>query len=100
MIFLYYEQKPVHIASHTSLLCIVGFLESLDDFYLMSNGLIMLQTTNNVFNMSLYDLVTPQSVPAWIRVRLANQKSEKSSDWGAWLNQSNSGMISTRKVLQ
>ena len=59
----------------------------------MSNGLIMLQTTNNVFNMTLYDLVVPQSVPAWIRVRVANQMSEKSSDWGAWLNMSNSGTV-------
>ena len=77
----------------------IGFLESLDDFYLMSNGLIMLQTTNNVFNMTLYDLVVPQSVPAWIRVRVANQMSEKSSDWGAWLNMSNSGKVKGTHLL-
>ena len=71
---------------------LTGFLESLDDFYLMSNGLVMLQTTNNVFNTSLYDLVQAHSVPAWIRVRVANQKSTKSSEWGPWLEKYNSGM--------
>jgi len=68
-----------------------GFLESLDDFYLMSNGLIMLQTTNNVFNYDLYDMVTPQSLPAWVRVRVANQKSNTAKEWGSWLSQYNSG---------
>ena len=29
-------------------------------------------TTNNVFNMSLYDLVTPKSLLAWHGVRVAN----------------------------
>jgi len=99
-IFKYYDFNIEELASkQISFSSYPGFLESLDDFYLMSNGLIMLQTTNNVFNMSLYDLVTPQSVPAWIRVRLANQKSEKSSDWGAWLNQSNSGTYNNQYMI-
>ncbi len=37
-----------------------GFLESLDDFYIMGNGLVMLQTTNSIFNTSLYQFVKPQ----------------------------------------
>ena len=71
----------------------VGCLESQDDFYMMGNGLVMLQTTNNVFNMSLYDLVVPQSIPAWIRVRVANQKSTRSDEWGPWIEKYNSGMF-------
>ncbi|PAA88810.1 hypothetical protein BOX15_Mlig008036g1 [Macrostomum lignano] len=31
-----------------------GFLESLDDFYILDSGMVMLQTTNSVFNVSLY----------------------------------------------
>merc|ERR1719356_1850010 len=52
-----------------------GFLESLDDFYMMSSGLGMTQTSNEVFETSLYDLIKPQSLLAWQRVRLANRLS-------------------------
>ncbi len=40
-----------------------GMLSSLDDFYMMADSnLIMVQTTNNVFNASLWDLIVPQSL--------------------------------------
>ena len=35
-------------------------------------NIAMVQTTNNVFNTDLYDLVRPQSVLAWQRVRVAS----------------------------
>ena len=38
-----------------------GYLESLDDFYIMSNGLVMLQTTINCLNQTLYSQVKPVS---------------------------------------
>ena len=45
-----------------------GLLSSLDDFYLMgSSGLALVQTTNSIFNMDLYKLVTPESALAWQR---------------------------------
>jgi hypothetical protein len=72
-------------------LSISGFLESLDDFYLISNGLVMIQTTNNVFNMSLYDQVKPQSILAWQRVRIAHMMSATAADWGRIFSIENSG---------
>ena len=60
---------------------------------MMDNGLVMLQTTNDVYNMTLFDYVVPQTVPSWVRVRVANQKSTKSSEWGAWVEQHNSGIV-------
>uniref|UniRef100_A0A8C7DP01 Phospholipase B-like n=1 Tax=Oncorhynchus kisutch TaxID=8019 RepID=A0A8C7DP01_ONCKI len=39
-----------------------GFLVSLDDFYLLGSGLMMTQTTNNVFNTSLFSQVPPHSL--------------------------------------
>uniref|UniRef100_A0A8C7W5M9 Phospholipase B-like n=1 Tax=Oncorhynchus mykiss TaxID=8022 RepID=A0A8C7W5M9_ONCMY len=47
-----------------------GFLVSLDYFYLLGSGLMMAQTTNNVFNTSLFSQVMPHSLLAWQRVRL------------------------------
>ena len=68
-----------------------GFLESLDDFYLLGGNMVMLQTTNNVFNMSLYDLVTPKSLLAWQRVRVANMMAHSGVEWSQAMSQFNSG---------
>ena len=70
-----------------------GFLESLDDFYLLGGEMVMLQTTNNVFNMSLYDLVTPKSLLAWHRVRVANMMAHNGQEWSRALSQFNSGRV-------
>jgi hypothetical protein len=40
-----------------------GVLSSLDDFYLHDTGIVLLQTTNSVFNSTLYEQVR---VPASI----------------------------------
>lgn len=68
-----------------------GFLESLDDFYILGSGMVMLQTTNNVFNTSLYDFVVPQSVFAWQRVRVANMMASSGKEWGTLMAKYNSG---------
>ncbi len=39
-----------------------GQLESMDDFYMLSSNMTVIETTNQIFNTSLYDFITPQSV--------------------------------------
>ena len=73
------------------MLFVIGFLESLDDFYLMSSKLVMLQTTNNIFKTALYDLVTPQSLFAWQRVRVANALARSGQEWYTVVSKYNSG---------
>ena len=68
-----------------------GFLESLDDFYHMSSNMVMLQTTNNVFNKELYDYVKPESLFAWQRVRVANMMANGGKEWAKVMAQYNSG---------
>ena len=59
-----------------------GFLVSLDDFYpLSTQKLAMIQTTNNIFNTSLFELVTPKSLLAWQRVRLAFMVATTGESW-------------------
>ena len=99
-----------------------GYLESLDDFYMMSSGLgtsccinafhhsvylplvstrmsqsadithvLMLlpsnippgmtQTSNGIMNNSLLDLITPKSLLAWQRVRVASAFSATAEQW-------------------
>ncbi len=39
-----------------------------DDFYVTSQKLVVIETTNGIFNNSLYDLINSECVLSWIRV--------------------------------
>ena len=67
---------------------------SLDDYYQLSSGLVMLQTTNHIYNTRLYDLVIPQSLFAWQRVRVANMMAHSGREWYNVVRMYNSGIYS------
>ncbi|XP_035614059.1 phospholipase B-like 1 isoform X2 [Oncorhynchus keta] len=75
-----------------------GFLTSLDDFYLLGSGLLMTQTTNSVFNTSLFTLVTPHSLLAWQRVRLAHALARTGEQWAHIFSKYNSGYWASYNV--
>ena len=58
---------------------------------LIHSGLVMLQTTNSVFNKTLYDYATPKALLAWQRVRLSNWLASDGEKWAFLLSQFNSG---------
>ncbi|RUS74760.1 hypothetical protein EGW08_017489 [Elysia chlorotica] len=58
-----------------------GNLQSVDDFYLMGGQLAVLQTSNDIFNDTLYDLVKPQSLLTWQRVQAANLLARGGQEW-------------------
>lgn len=64
---------------------------SLDDFYLLGSGLMMTQTSNEIFNSSLFDTVTPNSLLAWQRVRLAHSLAHTGEEWAKTFSRYNSG---------
>lgn len=68
-----------------------GELSSDDDFYLLDTGLVVLQTTNSVFNASLYDSLTPQSLLSWQRARVASFLAASGQEWVAHMQRHNSG---------
>ena len=68
-----------------------GYLESLDDFYMMSSGLGMVQTSINFANSSFYSYVKPQSLLAWQRVRTAHVVASTGEEWHAAVSKSHSG---------
>uniref|UniRef100_A0A8C7P9P8 Phospholipase B-like n=1 Tax=Oncorhynchus mykiss TaxID=8022 RepID=A0A8C7P9P8_ONCMY len=76
-----------------------GFLVSLDDFYLLGSGLMMTQTTNNVFNTSLFSQVTPHSLLAWQRVRLAHSLSHTGEQWANTFSRYNSGTYNNQYMI-
>lgn len=90
---------PATAAKQVSFSSYPGFLESLDDFYIMSSQLVMLQTTNNVFNKTLYQLVQPQSLFAWQRVRIANMMAHTGEEWAKIFAQENSGTYNNQYMI-
>lgn len=59
-----------------------GVLVSIDDYYLMpGSGLGMVQTSLVIVNASLYDLIKPESLLAWYRVRVANHLAHSGQEW-------------------
>jgi len=76
-----------------------GFLESLDDFYMMSSGLVMLQTTNGIINQTIYDKVHPHSLFAWQRVRLANSMAHSGKEWSHLVSLHNSGTYNNQYMV-
>ncbi|XP_057558193.1 phospholipase B-like 1 isoform X2 [Hippopotamus amphibius kiboko] len=76
-----------------------GLLESLDDFYLLSSGLVMLQTTNSIYNKTLLKHVVPQSLLAWQRVRVANMMANGGRQWAKIFSKYNSGTYNNQYMI-
>lgn len=55
------------------------------------SGLVMLQTTNDILNKTLYDYATSQALLAWHRVRVANWMASGGKEWAEHLASYNSG---------
>jgi len=50
-----------------------------------------METTNDVYNTTLYDLLTPQSLMSWIRVIVANRVATQGREWHNIMKRYNSG---------
>lgn len=90
---------PSQASKRVSFSSYPGYLVSLDDFYILDSGLVMIQTTNNVFNSSLLKFVTTQSLLAWHRVRLANMMAHSGEEWADVYTQYNSGTYNNQYML-
>jgi len=67
-------------------------LQSTDDFYITSQKLVVAETTNDVFNNSLYSTyIHTETVPEWIRIILANRMAGSGAEWVDIFGYLNSG---------
>ena len=66
-------------------------LSSNDDFYVTSNDLNVIETTNMFFNKTFYQLVEPESLLTWQRVIIANRMSVTAKEWSSHFGAYNSG---------
>jgi len=76
-----------------------GFLESLDDFYLLDSGLRWVQTTNTVVDHGVYDEVKPESLLAWQRVRVASAMSSSGREWYKHMSRHFSGTYANQYMI-
>lgn len=58
-----------------------------------------METTNSIFNTSLYDYVTPQSVMYWIRAVVANRMAKDAVSWHQIFQRYNSGTYNNQWMV-
>ncbi|KAK7254043.1 phospholipase B domain containing protein [Aureococcus anophagefferens] len=91
-VFKHYDLEWYDFSRTYSFSSYPGMLSSLDDFYLVQDTeLVIIQTTNGIYNASVYDATTPFSLPAWARIRAANVLATDGADWAAYYGAHNSG---------
>ena len=76
-----------------------GFSYSFDDWTVTSQGLVIIETTANVLNTSLYDNCTPRSVLTWIRSQVASRMAVSGAGWHQANSQYNSGTYNNQWIV-
>jgi len=76
-----------------------GNLVSGDDFYITSQNLIVIETTNDVMNAALYANTTEQTVMYWIRAMVANRMASTGEEWVSWFALYNSGTYNNQWII-
>ena len=76
-----------------------GVINSNDDFYITSANLYVAETTNNVFNTSLFDILTPQSFTCWLRTMIALRLADNGKSWCDYFQKFNSGTYNNQFMI-
>jgi len=76
-----------------------GAVASIDDFYITSNGLNVMETTNSIMDTDLYDLVKPQTLLTWQRTVIANRLANSGSQWAQLFSKYNSGTYNNQWII-
>jgi hypothetical protein len=97
-----YKVYDFHAASTHALVSFSsrpGVLTSKDDWYQLGSGLVVMETTNAIFNTSLYDQVVPKTIPTWGRAYIANALAATRSDWLSLFPKYNSGTYNNQWII-
>eukprot|EP00933_Yihiella_yeosuensis_P026398 TRINITY_DN20479_c0_g1_i2.p1 TRINITY_DN20479_c0_g1~~TRINITY_DN20479_c0_g1_i2.p1 ORF type:complete len:582 (+),score=106.34 TRINITY_DN20479_c0_g1_i2:36-1781(+) len=76
-----------------------GTLYSGDDFYTLSSGLTVQETTNAVYNQTTLGLITPKCILTWARSIVANRQAYDGGSWARWFSPENSGTINNQWMI-
>jgi len=89
----------MNVADSVSMSSYPGVMSSNDDFYQLSSNLVTIETTNSIFNMSLYEYVVPQTLLSWQRTTLANRMATGGSSWNSIFSKHNSGTYNNQWLI-
>ncbi|KAJ5074345.1 phospholipase b-related [Anaeramoeba ignava] len=77
-----------------------GFISSVDDFYLTSQSLGVLETTIHAWNLTLFqEYLIPQTFLTWIRVQAVNRLSASGQEWTNLMDSINSGTYNCQWLI-
>ena len=76
-----------------------GFLSSVDDFYITSANLVILETTNGFYNMSLNSYLSNQTVMSWMRCMVATYLAADTVTWVDLFVDYNSGTYNNQWMV-
>ena len=72
---------------------------STDDFYYLDSNLIVMETTNNVFNKTLFENINPQTLLTWVRTIIANRLASSAEEWTNIFKKENSGTYNNQFMI-
>eukprot|EP00929_Paragymnodinium_shiwhaense_P052943 TRINITY_DN26506_c0_g1_i1.p1 TRINITY_DN26506_c0_g1~~TRINITY_DN26506_c0_g1_i1.p1 ORF type:complete len:574 (+),score=131.43 TRINITY_DN26506_c0_g1_i1:76-1797(+) len=76
-----------------------GFISSIDDFFLTSHGLAVIETTNGVKDHSLYSRIVPETLLSWVRASVANALAKTTAEWADLFSTANSGTYNNQWMV-
>jgi len=77
-----------------------GYLPSGDDWYITSQELVVIETTNEVMNMELYyKYTTTSTMPYWIRTVVTNRMASTGAEWAKYFALYNSGTYNNQWMV-
>ena len=98
--YRYYPGGQFKVKANTILVSgYPGAINSNDDFYITDAYLYVMETTNNVFNNSLFDNLTPENFTCWLRTMLALRLADNGKEWTEIFKKYNSGTYNNQFMI-
>lgn len=78
-----------------------ALLSSVDDFFVMKgiSNLGVIETTNNLYNIKLLELVVPETVLSWTRAIVSHQTAKSGKNWAEIFSRYHSGTYTNQWMI-